>query len=522
MASHVAADGPFPLPVDPAAAGDVPAARPFTLDDSALADLELLIAGAFAPSRTFRLPGEGDVFAPTLPADAACRLGETLALRDVTGVVLALLQVERLSELGDRRFAAGPLRIVRRPAHPDFAALRRDPQDLAAGGGPAILVFASNRFHRAELAALAALPATYERRIVAYPAPRQDGLAKERFTTIRALAASGSDVSSLRDPSGSDVSSLRGRKSHEAAGSRFHSFELVLLPWIVRDDAGAEWSRRVALARACGAAALAAEPHEVEAATLAGERCGIAIVALVPHRPDVASARIVACGAGEGGRALAASAALEAEWLAAGLELPAWFSPPSVATLLSAAYPPRHRRGFTVWLTGLSQSGKSTIAAILGRRLLEFGRDSTSLDGDVVRTHLSRGLGFTREDRDLNVRRIGFVAAEITRHGGVVIVAAIAPYRAVREENRARIGEYLEVFVNADVATCEARDQKGQYARARRGEIQGFTGVDDPYEPPEGEFVECRTDRDGPEVCAEQVIAELLARGYLRREDAIA
>jgi adenylyl-sulfate kinase len=177
-----------------------------------------------------------------------------------------------------------------------------------------------------------------------------------------------------------------------------------------------------------------------------------------------------------------------------------------------------------VWLTGLSQAGKSTIATILSRHLLDHGRASTLLDGDVVRTHLSKGLGFSREDRDTNIRRLGFVAGEITRHGGVALVAAISPYRAIRAENRARIGNYIEVFVNAPIATCESRDQKGQYAKARRGEIKGFTGVDDPYEPPQqgdGEVIECRTDRETPDQSAQRVFDRLVALGYVDLGDRI-
>jgi sulfate adenylyltransferase len=143
-------------------------------------------------------------------------------------------------------------------------------------------------------------------------------------------------------------------------------------------------------------------------------------------------------------------------------------------------------QGVCIWLTGLSGSGKSTIAQVLEALLLEQGRSVTVLDGDVVRTHLSKGLGFSKEDRDTNILRIGFVASEIVRHGGVVICAAISPYRATREEVRTMVGSehFIEVFVDAPIEVCEARDAKGLYAMARRGEIKNFTGIDDPYEPP--------------------------------------
>jgi len=143
--------------------------------------------------------------------------------------------------------------------------------------------------------------------------------------------------------------------------------------------------------------------------------------------------------------------------------------------------------GLCVWFTGLSGSGKSTTAEALARSFQAQRRYVTLLDGDVVRTHLSKGLGFSREDRDTNIRRIGFVAAEIVRHGGVVICAAISPYQATRDEVRAMVGtnRFVEVFVDTPLEVCESRDPKGLYAKARRGELRGFTGVDDPYERPE-------------------------------------
>jgi sulfate adenylyltransferase len=145
-----------------------------------------------------------------------------------------------------------------------------------------------------------------------------------------------------------------------------------------------------------------------------------------------------------------------------------------------------HPLGACVWFTGLCGSGKSTTAEALAALLASRGRYVTLLDGDAVRAHLSKGLGFSREDRDTNVRRIGFVAAEIVRHGGIAVCAAVSPYRATRDEVRQMVGHghFVEVFVNTPLAMCEQRDPKGLYAKARRGEIRRFTGIDDPYEPP--------------------------------------
>src|SRR5262249_39020069 len=175
------------------------------------------------------------------------------------------------------------------------------------------------------------------------------------------------------------------------------------------------------------------------------------------------------------------------EYLSHGKLLPAWFTRPEVAEILAETYPPRHRQGVCVWFTGLGGAGKSTTAEVLTVLLLEQGRQVTVLDGDVVRTHLSKGLGYSKEDRDTNIRRIGFVAAEIVRHGGVVVCAAVSPYRATRSDVRLMVGtdHFVEVFVDTPLEVCEARDTKGLYAKARRGEIKNFTGIDDPYEPPE-------------------------------------
>src|SRR5215475_3443794 len=175
------------------------------------------------------------------------------------------------------------------------------------------------------------------------------------------------------------------------------------------------------------------------------------------------------------------------EFLQQGHLLPEWFMRPEVAAILAETYPPRHRQGVCIWFTGLSGAGKSTTADALTILLLEQGRQVTVLDGDVVRTHLSKGLGFSKEDRDINIRRIGYVASEIVRHGGVAICAAVSPYRGTRNECRTMVGteNFIEVYVNTPLAVCEERDTKGMYALARDGKITNFTGIDDPYEPPD-------------------------------------
>ena len=211
------------------------------------------------------------------------------------------------------------------------------------------------------------------------------------------------------------------------------------------------------------------------------------------------------------------------DYLDVGKPLPEWFTRPEVADVLSQAHPPRHRQGFCIWFTGLSASGKSTTAEILTVMLLERGRQVTVLDGDIVRTHLSKGLGFSREDRDVNIRRIGFVAAEIVRHGGAVICAAVSPYRSTRNECRSMVGSnrFIEVYVDTPLEVCEERDPKGMYARAREGLIKGFTGIDDPYESPTNPEIVLDTVQSSPQTNAERILAELVTRNYVQDSDNI-
>lgn len=178
---------------------------------------------------------------------------------------------------------------------------------------------------------------------------------------------------------------------------------------------------------------------------------------------------------------------------------------------------PGTRPGVCVWFTGLSGSGKTTTADALVTLLRERGRVVTVLDGDIVRTHLSKGLGFSREDRDTNVRRIGFVAGEVVRHGGIVVAAVVSPYRATRDEVRRMLpaGTFLEVFVDTPIDVCEARDVKGWYAKARSGEITGLTGVDDPYEPPLDPELRLETVDATVDANAHRVLDMLEARGDL-------
>lgn len=172
--------------------------------------------------------------------------------------------------------------------------------------------------------------------------------------------------------------------------------------------------------------------------------------------------------------------------------------------------------GVTVWFTGLSGAGKTTISRAVEKELYSYGHKVEILDGDVVRQNLTKGLGFSKEDRDENIRRVGFVAGLLTRNQVTVLVSAISPYEEIRQEVRERIGNFVEVYVNAPLEVCEQRDVKGLYKKARSGEIKNFTGIDDPYEAPLNPDVECRTDLESLEESVSKVLAKLRELGYLR------
>ena len=181
-----------------------------------------------------------------------------------------------------------------------------------------------------------------------------------------------------------------------------------------------------------------------------------------------------------------------------------------------SSVPPTTPRGACIWFTGLSGSGKSTTAEALVPLLQARGRSVTVLDGDVVRRHLTSELGFSRQDRDINVRRVGYVAAEIVRHGGLVVAALVSPYRETRAEVRQMVGEgYIEVYVDTPLEVVEQRDVKGWYAKARAGEVKEFTGVSDPYEPPLDPELTLHTTDITPEANAERVLQYLAGRGIL-------
>jgi sulfate adenylyltransferase len=221
----------------------------------------------------------------------------------------------------------------------------------------------------------------------------------------------------------------------------------------------------------------------------------------------------------QGARVLNISGTELRDRLNEGRDIPAWFTYPEVVRELRRSYPPRHKQGVTIFFTGLSGSGKSTIANVLLTKFLELGgRPVTILDGDLVRKHLSSELGFSKEHRDINIRRIGYVASEITKNGGIAICAPIAPYDAVRKHVRQMIepyGGFILVHIATPIETCEERDRKGLYAKARAGIVKEFTGVSDPYEAPADAEVVINTADLSAEEAAQEIILHLEQQGFI-------
>jgi sulfate adenylyltransferase len=213
---------------------------------------------------------------------------------------------------------------------------------------------------------------------------------------------------------------------------------------------------------------------------------------------------------------------IEDSWTAE-RKLPEWFTRPEIAHILHEVNPPKTKRGFCIWLTGLPSSGKSTIADILAPMLMARGKKVTMLDGDRVRTHLTKGLGFTKDDRITNIIRVGFVASEVVKHNGVVLCSLISPYTTARDKVRAMIGEdkFMEVFIDTPLEVCEARDVKGLYALAKKGLVKGLTGVDDPYEMPTAPELVINTVDSSPAECAKNIFHHLVEKGFVKGGDGL-
>ncbi len=530
------------------------------LSARSVCDLELLATGAFSPLDRFmgradyaRVLGEmrlagGHLFPipVTLPVDddAPVALDRELALRDANNNLLGVLRVDEIFawDMGTeadavfgtrdsrhplvaemhrwgRRLVAGPLRVLALPARYDFRELRLTPAET-----------------RARLATIG------HANVVAFQTRNPLHRVHEELTKRATEAVDGvlllHPVVGLTKPG--DVDHFTRVRTYRALAEKHYAPDrilLALLPLAMRMAGPREALWHALIRRNYGANHLIvgrdhASPGvdaqgrpfygPYDAQDLVARHAGELGVAMVPfgelvYLPD--EGRYEEAGKVTNGTRMATLSGTQVrdEYLNGGKRLPEWFTRPEVAEILADAYPPRRRQGVCIWFTGLSGSGKSTTAEILTVLLQEAGRQVTQLDGDVVRTHLSKGLGFGRADRDTNILRIGFVASEIVRHGGTVICAAVSPYRATRNAVRSMVGaeRFVEVFVDTPMEVCEARDVKGMYAKARRGEITGFTGIDDPYEPPEDAEIVLDTVDRSAEVNARAVMGWLAERGFV-------
>jgi sulfate adenylyltransferase len=461
-----------------------------------LADLELLLSGAYRPLTGFlgaidtatviaggRL-ADGTPWPVPVTLTVAVELTKAtrLVLQDPEGTPLAVLEVTEPWQdpvTGDWRLAGTPQRL-RAPAYGPFHRLRRRPDELEHAPGNLLAVATREPLHRRQLGQLRQVAEKLEAKVLVLAVL---GGAHDEFL-VRALLAVQKDL-----PDGAEIVPLP-------------------LPLHERDV-----RLRSHVAAAYGATHLLVEAAEE----------GTAIPAVVPepwaYDADVKVWRPVAKI--EPGHVKAGLSTAElTRMLDLGEEIPGWFTPAPVAAELRRARPPRHERGVTVFFTGLSGSGKSTVARGLADALVERGGRTVSLlDGDVVRQLLSAGLTFSKQDRDLNIRRIGYVAAEVTRHGGVAICAPIAPYAATRAQVRRMVseqGDFVLVHVSTPLAECERRDRKGLYAKARAGLIPEFTGISDPYEEPGDAELTLDTSTISPEAAVEAVLELLAAGGWIR------
>ena len=454
-----------------------------------------------------------------VPADAVPAGADHLVLQDHEGAPLAVLSVtERrpapsLAAPGDpenpvRIRLAGPVRTLREPEHGPFRQLRRRPEEvrreLADGN---VLGYATRRpLNKRHIGQLRHYAGQLNARLLLLPliAGRSEVVTRPE-ALVRTVLAAGQHL-----PAGTLVVPvpLARRPGGPAADLRAQAV------------AAAAYGATHLLADASAGLDLAGVPAGAKNGTLAVPGVPIPIVgagewAYDPRSEVWRPLALIEPGAEQGELTDSELTAL----LDSGAEIPPWFAPPSVARELRRARPPRSERGLVVFFTGLSGSGKSTIARGLAEAFIERGDRTVSLlDGDHVRQLLSAGLTFSRADRDLNIARIGYVAAEVARHGGIAICAPIAPYaqaRAAARKTVTEVGDFLLVYVSTPVEVCAARDRKGLYAKARAGLIQGFTGVSDPYEEPRDADLVLDTSNMTRDQAVSAVLRLLVTGGWL-------
>ena len=531
------------------------------VSERVLYDLELLATGAFSPLDRFmskddfaRVLGEmrlanGQLFPipVMLPVERAAgvRLDHDVALRDARNELLGLMTVEDAYEW-DRAAMADDVLGTRDVRHPLVAEMQRW-GDVAVSGRLQIVALPV----RHDFRELRLTPAETRARLTGLGAPNVVAFqtrnplhrAHEELTKRAADAVGGvlllHPVVGMTKPG--DVDYYTRVRSYKVLVERYYEAGrvlLALLPLAMRMAGPREAVWHALIRRNYGASYfIVGRDHASPGLDSAGKpfygardaqelvarfqvELGIGMVPFgeMMYLPDEDRYEEESRIPRTARTATISGTQVREEFLSAGRKLPGWFTRPEVAQILMDTYPPRHRQGVCVWFTGLSGAGKSITAEILTMLMLERGRRVTVLDGDVVRTHLSKGLGFSKDDRDTNIRRIGFVAAEIVGHGGVAVVAAVSPYRATRDEVRHMVGadRFVEVFVDTPLEVCERRDSKGVYAKARRGEITGFTGIDDPYETPESPAIVLETVVATPEQNARRVLEHLQREGFVR------
>jgi len=526
-------------------------------------DLELLMNGGFSPLRGFlgqqdyesvcgnlRL-ADGTVWPMPICLDVTQDVaeglteGEALALRDIEGVMLAVLHVEdvwqpdrgreaelvfgstntehpgvaHLLEDTHPYYVGGTIEGLERPRHYDFTELRLSPdqvrQRFAQMGWRSVVAFQTHApMHRAHREFTFRAARELEANLLIQPVV---GLTRpgdlDHYTRVRCYEAILSHyphntVMLSLLPLATRLGGPREVVWQAIIRKNYGCTHLIVGPDYA--DPGADSSGQPFYS-----------PHDAQELLQRFEdEIG---VRMVPFRTMVyAEDRgeyVPEDEVREGWRVRTLSETELRERLTKGLEIPSWFSFAEVEEELRRTYPPRSHQGFTVFFTGLPSSGKSTIANVLLVKLLEMGgRPVTLLDGDIVRTHLSSELGFSKEHRDINIRRIGFVASEITKNGGIAICAPIAPYESVRKEVREMIeptGGFVLVHASTPLEVCEQRDRKGLYAKARAGMVKEFTGVSDPYEVPADADLAIDTTDTSPEECAQGVLLFVEKQGYI-------
>lgn len=551
------------LTVDDARAAEMKATAKdhlsLTLDERGLCDLELLAVGGFSPLKGFlgkadydRVVSEGRLadgtlwpIPITLPVSLGngIEVGKTLALRDVYGNLLAFLHVEEIYPFDQEveakgvygttdathpaisslhrqpgHYAAGKLEVLRVPPHFDFVELRRTPKELrqqfTARGWSKVVAFPTcEPLHRSEEASIRWAARQIGSGLLIHPVV---GVTRpgevDHYTRVRCYRALVDQV----DKPESMVLSLLPH-AQRMAGPREELLQAIISRnygcthlIVGRDHAnlGMDSTGKPFVAQ--------------EAIAAAWNEIGIGMVELkrMVYLPEEDAYRPVDEVPEGAMTADLSKSQVRDDYLARGIRLPEWFSRPAVAAILNETSRPKFRQGLTVWFTGLSGSGKSTVATALVERLAEYGRNVSLLDGDEIRTHLSKGLGFSKEDRDTNINRVGYVAGLVAQHGGTTLCSVISPFRSPRDNARkASKGNFVEVFCATPIEVCESRDVKGLYARARGAVAEGkgirFTGVDDDYEAPLHPEVTLDTSRQSVEECASAIIEKLLSLGYI-------